>query len=120
MSDFSPQRLQAKLKIAKKLANRGGRKGLRLGAEHLLGEALKIIPIEDGTLGNSGKVSVDSEGSRAAVSFNTVYAVRQHEDLTFKHDAGRRAKYLETPMNTEGAVIGALVAGAVKREMDLG
>ena len=119
MSDFEPQRLIARLELAKKLAKRGGRKGLKLGAEHLLGESLKVIPIEEATLANSGKVSTEGD-DRAAVSFNTPYAVVQHEDLTFQHDPGRHAKYLETPMNTEGPVIGALVAGAVKKEMDLG
>ena len=35
----------------------------------------------------------------AAVSYDTPYAIRQHEDLSYKHDAGRKAKYLEDPLN---------------------
>lgn len=68
-------------------------------AEYVLGEAVAQVPHEDGDLQSSGKVSVDPATKTAAVSFDTPYAVRQHEDMTYKHDAGRKAKYLEGPMN---------------------
>ena len=79
--------------------------GLTHGAEHLLAEAVKEVPLEEGTLQRSGVASVDEAALRAAVSFDTVYAVRQHEELTWQHDAGRKAKYLEDPLNREAAVI---------------
>ena len=31
--------------------------------------------------------------------YDTPYAVVQHEDMTFNHKPGRKAKYLEDPMN---------------------
>ena len=68
-------------------------------AEYVLGESIQQVPHEEGDLQSSGKVSVDEGSSRAAVSFDTPYAVRQHEDMTFKHDPGRKAKYLEDPLN---------------------
>jgi len=33
------------------------------------------------------------------VSYNTPYAVYQHEDLTLHHEKGRKAKYLEDVIN---------------------
>lgn len=119
MSDFNPGTIRAKLQTAKKQGPVGANRGLRLGAEHLLKTSRDIVPIEEGTLETSGRVSVDPTGNRAAVSYDTPYAVVQHEDLTMNHDAGRHAKYLETPMNTEADTIAKLVRAEVKKELGL-
>ena len=87
--------------------------GLQRGLEHVLGEARKIVPLEEGTLERSGRVSRD--GLNGAVTFDTVYAVRQHEELTWKHAPGRQAKYLETPMNSERNVVLQLMAVSLRR-----
>lgn len=68
-------------------------------AEYVLAQAMQEVPHEDGDLQASGKVSTDPANQRAAVSFDTPYAVRQHEEMSWKHDEGRKAKYLEDPMN---------------------
>ena len=81
---------------------RGAAHGLYLGAEHVGEESDRVAPIEEGTMIRSKDVSVDEGELVAAVSYDTVYAVVQHEDLTFHHDAGRQAKYLETPINDAG------------------
>lgn len=73
--------------------------GLALALQHLLTEAQRIVPLDKGPLERSGKVSQD--GLNGAVSFDTVYAVVQHKNLSFRHAPGRQAKYLETPMNTQ-------------------
>lgn len=44
-------------------------------------------------------------------------AVRQHEDLTLKHDGGRKAKYLEEPMEDEKETMGEIVAAEIRREL---
>lgn len=70
-------------------------------ANDLLGRAQRIAPLEEGTLAASGTVSdVEEVGDRleVTVSFNTPYAARQHEELTWQHDEGRQAKYLEAPL----------------------
>jgi hypothetical protein len=87
--------------------------GLQRGLEHILGEARKIVPLEEGTLERSGRVVRD--GMNGAISFDTVYAVRQHEELTWKHLPGRQAKYLETPMNSERDVVLQLMAVSLRR-----
>ena len=84
-------------------------------AEYVLGQAIEQVPLEDGDLSNSGKVS--AQGNKAVVYFDTPYAVRQHEEMNWKHDEGRKAKYLEDPMNE--AANGPAQA-LIKRRMDLG
>lgn len=92
----------------------GCERGLATASEHLLGQARRLVPLEEGTLARSGAASVDPSGLQAAVSFATPYAVRQHEDLTYRHDSGRQAKYLEAPMGTERDVILSILAAAVR------
>ncbi|MFE9645317.1 minor capsid protein [Streptomyces sp. NPDC006365] len=87
--------------------------GLRRGLEHVLAESRKIVPLDEGTLERSGRVDVD--GLNGAVSYDTVYARRQHEELTWKHLPGRSAKYLEIPMNSERDVVLKLMAVPLRR-----
>lgn len=87
--------------------------GLQRALEHTLGKAKELVPLEEGTLERSGRVDVD--GLNGAISFDTVYAVRQHEELTWKHLPGRQAKYLEQPMNTERQVMLELMAVPLRR-----
>lgn len=87
--------------------------GLHRALEHTLGKAKELVPLEEGTLERSGRVDVD--GLNGAISFDTVYAVRQHEELDWKHLPGRQAKYLEQPMNTEREVMLRLMAVPLRR-----
>jgi len=115
--------LQKKLiwkgKEANERERRGAARGLMLGAEHVLEEANRIVPIQEATLLRSGVASVDERQLRAAVSYDTVYAVTQHEELTYQHDAGRQAKYLETPLNDAGVAhaVQELVAREIKNAL---
>lgn len=119
MSDFNPGQIQANLRRAVTDAVAGADRGLQLGAEHLLGAARVLVPHEEGTLETSGQTSFDAETHTAAVSFDTPYAAVQHEDLTFQHDDGRQAKYLEQPMHTEANAIALLAQAEVRRELGL-
>lgn len=87
--------------------------GLQRALEHTLGKAKELVPLKEGTLERSGRADVD--GLNGAISFDTVYAVRQHEELTWKHLPGRQAKYLEQPMNTEREVMLQLMAVPLRR-----
>lgn len=80
--------------VARRIKQAAG-DGLFEGAETLLEEANRTVPHEEGTLQRSGTASVDRGALLAAVSYNTPYAVRQHEELGYRHDPGRRAKWLE-------------------------
>jgi hypothetical protein len=104
---------------AKAAVRKGAARGLELGAEHVLEEANRIVPIEEGTLLRSGVADVDEGALQASVSFDTPYAVKQHEDLTMQHDAGRQAKYLEQPLNEAKAdgTVEELIAREVRRAL---
>lgn len=101
----------------KRRQREGRNKGLRAAAEHLLAESQRLVPIEEATLERSGVASVDEAKGQAAVSYDTVYAVRQHEELTWRHDPGRQAKYLEQPYSTEQPTMLALIAAAERRAL---
>lgn len=86
---------------AKSVLNGSANRGVALAAEHILGVSNKNVPIEEATLERSGTVSTDPGNFSAAVSYDTPYAVKQHEDMSLRHDNGRTAKYLENAMNSE-------------------
>ncbi|MFH8530460.1 hypothetical protein ACH4GE_18820 [Streptomyces tendae] len=98
-------------------ARAGELRGLRIGAEHLLQVSRDRVPIEEATLERSGVAVVDEADVSAVVAFDTPYAIRQHEELDYQHDAGRTAKYLEGPLDEEGAVILDLIAAQVRRSL---
>lgn len=91
--------------------------GVFEGAEVLLDQSVEITPVQDTILRVSGKATQD--GPRSAVSFNTPYAVRQHEELSYNHPNGGEAKYLEKPANSFMPTLEAIVAAAIRRETGL-
>lgn len=95
--------------------NDGAEAGLRDAVEFLLTEANKNVPHDEGTLERSGSASV--AGLRGAVSYDTPYAVRQHEDLTLRHDGKGRAKWLELTLEGERATVAQIVAAALRRRI---
>lgn len=89
-------------------------RGLALAAEYVLEQANRTIPHERGDLQRSGIASVDDEGTRAAVSYDMPYAVPVHEDLAARHDAGRRAKWLEMTMQEQQDAVRQIIAEALR------
>lgn len=104
---------------ASEAERRGAARGLQLGGFHIEEEASRIVPIDEGTLLRSSWVDVDERELRCAVSYDTPYAVRQHEELTWQHEEGRQAKYLETPINDpeNKRKVEALIAREIKAEL---
>ena len=92
-------------------------RGHFLVTEHLLQVARSLVPLEEGTLERSGATSIDEGTLQANVTFDTVYACRQHEELDWQHDAGRTAKYLENPSISEKANFAAIMAQAARETM---
>lgn len=75
------------------------RKAIMTVALDLKGESQNRAPIEFGVLRESARAIPIKDG--AEVSFGgraSAYALRQHEDLTFRHPQGGEAKYLERPL----------------------
>lgn len=92
-------------------------RGRQLAAEHLLQVSSFKAPLEEGDLARSGEVSDDGEDV-VAVSFDRPYAVRQHEELTWHHDEGKQAKYLEEPMTTERETMLKIMAREGRAELE--
>lgn len=88
------------------------------GAEHILTESIDETPVLTGTLRRSGAVSPFNEREQAVyISYNTPYALRQHEELNYRHTDGK-AKYLEDPFNRNKTKVLKLVAARVKAVLD--
>ncbi|MEE2041280.1 hypothetical protein Q8791_29050 [Nocardiopsis sp. CT-R113] len=98
-------------------ARAGEARGLGVAGEHLLGASRQRVPIEEGTLERSGVASVDESSLEAAVSYDTEYAARQHQEDTWQHDPGRTSRYLENPFEEEAETMLALYAAEVRRSL---
>ncbi|MDQ0854782.1 hypothetical protein QFZ79_002893 [Arthrobacter sp. V4I6] len=92
-------------------------RGLAIAGEHVLGEAKKLVPIEEHILEESGTVTTDPANLKAAVVFDTPYAVPVHEDMTARHDEGRSAKYLESPLASEVNTVREIIARTIRGEL---
>lgn len=102
---------------ARQGVDEGSVSGLIDAAEYLLDQALKLVPIDEGTLANSGNTSVDKNTKTASVYFDTSYAVRVHEDTTIRHKNGRRAKYVETPFKANQTKIQEILARSINNKI---
>ncbi|MCL4473561.1 MAG: hypothetical protein M1455_06430 [Actinobacteria bacterium] len=71
--------------------------------DYTLETANRTVPIENHDLENSGGTSLD--GLNATVFYDEIYGPRQHEELDYQHDPGRRAKWLEKTLQEEESVI---------------
>lgn len=117
---WDTSQVEARIRAFEKDCRKAAAKGCEDAAHELLTRASALTPIEEGTLVRSGKVVANEQG--AAVGFGhggaEDYALIQHEDLTFRHDAGRQAKYLEEPHRAMAdeilQIIGRRVQGVVR------
>lgn len=113
-----------KLKLDRSLihdvVNRCGKRGTLDALEHLAEVSKQQVPIDTGALRDSAcVVTVGGNGSEGTVSYNMPYAIVQHENTTFQHPHGRKAKYLEDPCYSsavQGEMV-SLAADAFKQEM---
>ena len=107
----------------KRATRAAGENALRKGAEHILTEANDRVPHEYGDLMRSGDVDagedIMSGGLAATISYDTPYAVMQHENLDLEHKNGREAKWLERTMNDEMNAVQTYMANELKRTMGM-
>lgn len=95
------------------------RRGLFLGAEHILGVSNEQVPHEEGDFERGGKASVADSELVSAVSYRDTAFPGQaewlHEDLDVRHDPGRNAKFLENAFNSEKSTVRRIIAVEVER-----
>lgn len=114
MTGFNAGQITANLRAVGEAQRKAAAKGLFDAAEHVLQVSRTRVPIEEGTLERSGTTTVDEANLVAYISYDTPYAVRQHEDMTYRHDAGRQAKFLESALTGERDVVRKIIADAIK------
>lgn len=113
-SSIDASKVLANIKSASVRLIDGIGQGYLVAGEHVLGVSNAQAPIEDGDLIRSGAVSQDGATKRTAISYDTDYAVRQHEDMALRHDSGRNAKFLEKAMNSERDKVLQIIAVQAK------
>lgn len=94
-------------------------------AETLLTEANQTAPHSKGPLRLSGNVSDDGHKAVSAVSYDTPYAVRQHEDTRLRHpdptnpqsDPRGRAKWLQRTLQERQDALKGHIADAIKKAL---
>ncbi len=91
---------------------------LQLAGPHLLRVSQALVPHEEGGRERSGDTDEDRDENAVSVFYDRPYAVVQHEELSYNHDDGRQAKYLETPMHTEKDTMLKLIASAASQALD--
>lgn len=96
----------------------GAVKGLTLATEAWLTEANLSVPHDEGTLERTGEASVDEGELRGAVSYDTPYAVKQHEDMTLRHTGKGEPKWLETTGTQMAGTLGQVIATAIRSEVE--
>ncbi len=109
--DFDTREIKQRLKRAGKQMTEAARMGVMDGGQLVLQRSTDVVPHEYGDLEDSGRVRLDPRKSsiNAIVSYDTPYAVEQHENLHFRHNHGRQAKYLEKPLNGSGRDVRKLI-----------
>lgn len=69
-------------------------------AEDALTESNDRVPYEEGALARSGEVHAFPEQRRAAITYDTPYAVKQHEDPTLRHPRQGEHHWLENTVES--------------------
>ncbi|MEV5567636.1 hypothetical protein AB0L54_32990 [Streptomyces sp. NPDC052196] len=116
---MSPQRTRLRWngQAATDAIRQAAARGVLLAAEHTLAASRQRVPISEGTLERSGAASVDTEQLTAAVSYDTPYAVRVHEDINARHLPGRSAKYLEGVLPEVAGDVQTIIGTQVRRAL---
>jgi hypothetical protein len=108
-----PTRYVSHAAAAKRAVSAELTRGLVLATEFLLTEANKHVPHDEGVLERSGEAS--NEGHLGAVSYDTPYAVRQHEDTTLRHYGKGEAKWLENTFTRDGRKAADIIATQARK-----
>ena len=108
---MTPKEVEAKLRRHLEATLKSAEAAIYQGASIVMTEAKKRAPLDLGTLQNSGYVTLprrDGGGVFVEAGFGgaaKAYAVRQHEESSWQHEAGRESHYLLNAINaTEGQV----------------
>lgn len=115
-SKFVEAQLDWKGRRISEAAQRGITQGLNIVAENVQAKAVPQTPILEGPLRASLTVAPATRvKNEAAVYTNLPYAVRQHEEMGYKHPRGGRAKYLERAANSSRRAMHSVISEQIRR-----
>lgn len=95
-----------KIRARGKAVVEAGDRGLFLAGRNVLNVSNRQVPHEEGDLERDGAVVQGGAGEPVSITYGRSadtkdYAVKQHEDMSLRHDSGRNAKFLENALNSE-------------------
>ena len=103
------------------IINDAAQRGVGLAAEHVLGEARKIVPHDEGTLERSGRAATRITGNRRTrlqSYFDTDYADRSvTSDLQLSAQEGSQGQVPRDPLNKNKGTIREIVAAAIRKQL---
>lgn len=100
---------------AKSAYQLGAERGLMLATNHVLTEANRTVPWDQGPLERSGGVDTDGQSLTGSVYYDTPYARRQHEELGWSHPKKGRAKWLELTVQEQASVVHQIMGNALRQ-----
>lgn len=92
-------------------------RGLKAGVEVAKEASVKVAPLLTGELRESAYTDVDESSLIGIVGYDVprdIKAIKQHEDLSYHHPAGEKAKFLEGPVKESQAAAQAKLAAALR------
>jgi hypothetical protein len=123
---MTPKEVEAKLRRHLEATLKSAEAAIYQGASIVMTEAKKRAPLDLGTLQNSGYVTLprrDGGGVFVEAGFGgaaKAYAVRQHEESSWQHDAGRESHYLLNAINATEAQVARRIKRVAQRGLDTG
>lgn len=114
---MSDVRINIDLGRARRAVRAAAADGLATAAEHVLQVSNTRVPHEEGTLERSGTTDVDKDSLTASISYDTPYAVAQHERLDYAHKGKGRAKYLESALTGEKRAVAKILSDEIRKEL---
>lgn len=91
-----------------------GMQGLLDAGELILDASNQKAPIDEGVMIGTGDVTADESTKSVVISYDSPYAIKQHEDTTLKHKNGREAKFLQSAVQENTQRVTDILASALK------
>ena len=101
----------------KKKVMTANEKAITLGLEFVKQESVKVAPKDTGMMEKSAQVTIAKDRKTGYISYDTPYAIRQHEELGYRHAEGRIAKYLELPLQQNADKALEIMRKVLRREI---
>jgi hypothetical protein len=108
--------LNALFKKMTKLANKAIEKEIKIVGLDLQGKSQELAPVDLGDL--QGSAFTEVSGLDATVGFTEPYALRQHEEMGYRHRSPGQSKYLEQPYKENVPRYVKMIGDAVEKAVD--